>query len=281
MAQIQGGHDNEERNSTSVAVSYACAMPRSVTETLTQQSAIVRRRLRDRIIGSERDRKTVREDIALSFLKGSGIEIGALNFPLRVPDWVNVRYVDYLPIETLLDHHAHLVRSGETLVAPDVVDDGERLESFPDESLDFVIANHFIEHSEDPIQTFTSHLRVIRPGGVLFMAVPDKRATFDHPRAVTSLEHLIRDHTDGPEVSRREHYLEWARLVDNVPDSEVERHADEQEARRFSIHFHVFTPDSFLQLLLHCRANGLPAELVLFQENGVEFVLVLRKTTQP
>jgi SAM-dependent methyltransferase len=253
-------------------------MPPSVSETLTQRSATVRRRLRDRLIGSERDRQTVREDIARHYLKGSGIEIGALNFPLRVPDSARVRYVDYLPIETLREHHAHLVSAGETLVAPDVVDDGERLESFADESVDFVIANHFIEHSEDPIQTLSSHLRVIRPGGILFMAVPDKRATFDHLRPVTSLEHLIRDHAEGPEGSRREHYLEWARLVDHVPSAEVERHADEQAARRFSIHFHTFTPDSFLQLILHCRVTGLPAELELFQQNEVEFVVVLRKT---
>jgi SAM-dependent methyltransferase len=260
---------------------------------LIRRSAAVGRKVRQRVLGPNRvadgqtpspdtppnpSRVDVRRNIARHYLRGSGIEIGALNLPLATPSWVNVRYVDYLPIETLREHHVHLLQAGETLVAPDVVDDGEKLETFPDESLDFVIANHFIEHSEDPIRTLASHLRVIRPGGILFLGVPDKRHTFDHLRPVTPLEHLIRDHEQGPQVSRRAHYLEWSRLVDKIPADQVEAHASEQEARRFSIHFHVFTPDAFLQLLLHCRATGLPIEVELFRQNEVEFIVVLRKS---
>jgi SAM-dependent methyltransferase len=259
-----------------------------------RRSAAIGRRVRERVIKSDHeripaavralvrppnpDRTTVRENIARHYLHGSGIEIGALNLPLAVPPWVVVRYVDYLPIETLRQHHAHLVRDGEKLVAPDVVDDGEKLSTFADDSVDFVIANHFIEHSEDPIATLASHLRVIRPGGILFMAVPDKRRTFDHPRDVTTLEHLIRDHDEGAELSRRDHYLDWSQLVDAVPPDQVERHADDAQARRFSIHFHVFTPESFLRLVLYCRDAGLPAQLELFQQNEVEFIVVLRKS---
>ena len=33
----------------------------------------------------------------------------------------------------------------------DVVDDAQTLATFPDESVDFVIANHVLEHLEDPI----------------------------------------------------------------------------------------------------------------------------------
>ena len=36
------------------------------------------------------------EHAAAVYLKGSGIEIGALNLPLRVPPSARVRYVDYL-----------------------------------------------------------------------------------------------------------------------------------------------------------------------------------------
>lgn len=42
------------------------------------------------------DPKTIREDVALRFLQGDGIEIGALDFPLRLPRGARVRYVDYL-----------------------------------------------------------------------------------------------------------------------------------------------------------------------------------------
>lgn len=219
----------------------------------------------------------MREDVARTYLRGVGIEIGALNLPLRVPPAVHVTYVDYLPIETLRVHHAHLLAAGSTLVAPDVVDDGERLESFADGSLDFVIANHFVEHSEDPIGTLAAHLRVVRPGGRLFMAVPDKRWTFDVDRPVTPLEHLVKDHADGPEGSREDHYREWARFVDKVPSEDVERHARDIARRRFSIHFHVFTPNSYVEMLAHCMASGLPMELEHFQQNESEFITVVRK----
>jgi SAM-dependent methyltransferase len=229
--------------------------------------------------GSER--VATREHAAAVYLTGSGIEIGALNLPLRVPPSARVRYVDYLPIETLREHHAHLIYTGQPLVAPDVVDDGERLESFPDKSLDFVIANHFIEHTEDPIRTLSAHLRVLRAGGILFMAVPDKRKTFDVDRPVTPLEHLVRDHTEGPENSHDAHYVEWASLVDKVPSDQVQRHANDLAERRFSIHFHTWTPGSYLQMLLHCQDTGMPIEIELMQQNDVEFLTVLRKTAAP
>ena len=80
-------------------------------------------------------------------------------------------------------------------------------------SQDFIIANHFIEHTEDPIGTIKRFLTVLRPQGILYMAVPDKRFTFDLERPLTSLEHLLRDHTEGPEWSRESHFREWAQFV--------------------------------------------------------------------
>lgn len=238
----------------------------------------VKRRLRDFFYAFPPGRITAREDVARVWLEGTGIEIGALNEPLRVPPSVHVRYVDYLPIEELRRHHAHLLAVGADLVAPDVVDDGERLGTFPDRSQDFVIANHFMEHSEDPIGTVAAHLRVIRPGGMLFHSVPNMRHTFDWERPVTPVEHLIRDHEQGPEWSREEHYREWAALVDKVAPEEVAQHAAEIAARRFSIHFHVWTPAAYLALLLHCQSMGLPLEIVFFRESDVEFIAVMRRT---
>jgi SAM-dependent methyltransferase len=246
---------------------------------LTHRSRAAQRDLRNLILGRRRSPKTVREDVAAMYLRGSGIEIGALNFPLRVPRGVRVRYVDYLPAETLREHHAHLLAAGRHLTLPDVVDDGERLAGFGDGELDFVIANHFIEHAEDPIATLGAHLRVLRPGGVLYMAVPDKRRSFDVDRPVTSLEHLVTDHVEGPQTSRTAHYEEWARLVDRVADDEVARHAADLATRRFSIHFHVWTPRAYAEMLTYCQDAGFPLELELLQRNEHEFLTVLRKTS--
>jgi SAM-dependent methyltransferase len=219
----------------------------------------------------------LRDEVAARYVRGLGIEVGALHVPLKLPRRATVRYVDFLPIETLREHHAHLEDEGYTLTAPDIVDNGERLESFAAASLDFVVANHFIEHTEDPIGTLRNHLRVLRPGGILFMVVPDKRGTFDQPRDLTQLEHLIRDNVEGPEWSRDEHYREWARHVDQKQGAEVEDHAQHLAASRFSIHFHVWTPSAYLAMLLYCQQLGMPFEIELIQGNGPEFITVLRK----
>ena len=51
--------------------------------------------------------------------------------------------------------------------------------------------------------------------------MPDKRHTFDIDRPVTPIEHLFRDFDQGPDLSRRDHFEEWARLVDKVAGGEV------------------------------------------------------------
>jgi predicted SAM-dependent methyltransferase len=38
-------------------------------------------------------------------------------------------------------------------IEPDIIDDGEKLSRIEDASQDFIIANHFLEHCEDPIGT--------------------------------------------------------------------------------------------------------------------------------
>ena len=237
--------------------------------------ARVRRRRRDRVVGTAAgDVKTHREDLAVRYLRGEGIEIGALNFPLRVPPRVTVRYVDRQPHEELVAEYG-VMYPGAAIVAPDVIDDGERLATFADASVDFVVANHMLEHTEDPVGTLRHHVRVLRPGGVLFLGLPDARATDDDARERTTVEHLLRDHREGPGWSRRGHYEEWARHWEKVDEADVAGRAAELDAQDANIHFHVWEPETFVALLL---AIDLPVELELVQRSGHEFVTVLRRT---
>ena len=86
-------------------------------------------------------------------------------------------YVDRMAEDQLRGHYPEL--SDFPLVKVDVIDDGEKLSTFEPGSQDFIIANHFLEHTQDPIGTMARFLEVLRPRGILFMAVPDKRYTFD------------------------------------------------------------------------------------------------------
>jgi SAM-dependent methyltransferase len=220
------------------------------------------------------DRKTIRGDVALRFLRGDGIEIGALDFPLRLPCGTQVRYVDYLDEAGLRGVHSSTLRKGRPLVVPDVVDDGARLDSFADASLDFVVANHMLEHVEDPIAALQHQLRVLRPGGVLYLTLPDARESFDAPRERTTTEHLLRDHREGPQVSRREHYEECARHIEGHRGEILTKRVQEMEAENLFPHFHVWEPVTFAGFL---AALDLAFSLELLQAGVGEFLVVVRK----
>jgi GT2 family glycosyltransferase/SAM-dependent methyltransferase len=216
-----------------------------------------------------------RDELAAAFVAGEGIEIGPLHFPLRLPPRVSVRYVDRLPVTLLRRHYPELDEL--PLVEIDIGDDGERLATIGDCSQDFVIANHLLEHTEDPISAIASWLRVLRPGGVIYLAVPDKRHTFDIDRQPTPVEHMIRDYEEGPEGSRREHFEDWARHVERVSEERVGERADILERIGYSIHTHVFTEGTLLELLLACDRLVGPIEIEAMRRNGVETLVVLRK----
>ena len=246
---------------------------------LTGRWGLTRRarlRLRDLVARSGPSRwEATRDDLSFRYLRGDGIEIGALNMPLRVPPQARVRYVDHAGADELREIYAwELHIHGWPLVRPDVIDDGERLTKFEDASLDFVIANHMLEHVEDPIAALHHFLRVLRPGGTLFLTLPDARRTFDARRERTTVEHLLRDHEQGPQASRHEHYEEWARIIESVPEDQVPARIEELATERPRHHFHVWELDTFLEFLIALQP---PADLEAAQATEKEFAVILRK----
>jgi predicted SAM-dependent methyltransferase len=215
--------------------------------------------------------EAIRDDLAFRYLRGEGIEIGALYRPQRVPRGVQVRYVDHAGGDDLYE----IYPDHDWVQPPDVVDEAEHLRNFGDESLDFVIANHVLEHVEDPITALGTFLRVLRPGGIVFITLPDARNSFDQRRERTTVDHLLRDHNEGPESSRREHYEEWAHIVEGIGEpARVAERADQFAAEGTRNHFHVWELHSFLELLF---ALDLPVAIEAAQATEPEFALVLRK----
>jgi len=219
-----------------------------------------------------------REKIADFYLRGNGIEIGALYLPLKAPTEARVTYVDRMTVAQLREHYPEY--PNKDYVTPDVIDDGETLSSFKSETQDFVIANHFIEHCQNPIGTIENFLRVLKTGGVLYLAIPDKRYTFDLDREPTPLDHLIRDYKEGPAWSRRQHFEDWVRLVQKVEDeTEAQKRIAHYLEIDYSIHYHVWTQVELFELITFLRRDlPFPFELQLFFAQKDECILILKKT---
>ena len=216
-----------------------------------------------------------RERLAQIYIRGTGLELGALHNPLTVSPQAKVKYVDFALAEDVAEQFP-----GHAVTTPDIVDDAVTLNTIEDCSQDFVIACHILEHLEDPIGAIKTWFRVLKPGGILFMSVPDRRFTFDYYRGVTPLSHLLADHDQGPAWSRAAHLKEFEqeyRRTYGVNDEEVLRKLIEwhQEGRGHT-HFHVWTQLELLELILALRRSGISFDIECFCAYGNESTFVLR-----
>lgn len=238
-------------------------------------------------------RRNARALMARRHLRGEGVEIGAMHFPLPPHRGMKVKYVDNTSLEDNLLRFPEL--RGMELVRPDYVEDGFKLASLADASQDFVIANHVLEHAPNPLSVLINWARVLRPRGSMLLSVPLAEACFDRGRQETSLEHMQADyHADTQELGRRnlEHYLEWLAISEPAilamngqqPKAEtaVERRerAEEICSANSEIHFHTFSAASFRRLL-EFFAVSLDGRfrVVEIREAGGEVIAVISRQT--
>lgn len=234
-----------------------------------------------------------RRHLALRHLPagGQGLEIGALHYPLPLPPGARARYVDHHTADELRRLRAD---AGPGIVDTDLLADGFALGCIAGASQDFVVANHVLEHATDALGTLENWLRVLRPGGVLFVAVPIGERGADRGRAATPPEHFLedrrlaaagdyaalrerdRDHVEehleiaAPALAR-ERGEAWTPLQGEAREREVARLLGVDASL---IHHHVFTPESFAALL------GLLAPAARIERvarSSVEIVGIVRK----
>ncbi len=157
------------------------------------------------------------------------------------------------------------------------VAEASQLTMVHDESYDFVLSSHCLEHLADPLGGLAEWMRVLRPAGVLALVVPHKGATFDHRRPVTSLQHLQDDRDRRTGEDDQTHLDEVLRLTDLSIAPGVADHASfEARSRRNvenrCVHHHVFDTRLVLEVLteanLQVRAVEpmLPCHIVVVAE---------------
>jgi SAM-dependent methyltransferase len=135
-----------------------------------------------------------------------GLEIGGSahnSFGLKT---LNVDYTDDL---TTVFKKQEIELVGECMKV-DIVASGDNL-PFKDNTLDFVISSHVIEHFYDPVKAIQEWMRVIKPGGYVYIIAPHKDRIGEKATPETFPAEIIErhEHPNPPKVDHHGHYSCW------------------------------------------------------------------------
>ena len=123
-------------------------------------------------------------------------------------------------------------------------------------SYDFVLSSHMLEHSANPLKALREWLRLLKPGGTLFLVLPHREGTFDHRRPVTPLRHLVEDFEQQMGEDDLTHLPEILKLHDLRRDPEAGgfeafKARSERNRENRGLHHHVFDTRLAVELLDH------------------------------
>jgi SAM-dependent methyltransferase len=190
------------------------------------------------------------------FSRAAGLEIGGPSHAVFgidgfMPVYLSAAHIDNCNFSAATVWEGD-VREGATFVfnpqkppGRQFIAEASALDAIADESYDYVLSSHCIEHMANPLKGIREWRRVLRPGGVLALVVPHKDGTFDRHRPVTAFEHLVADHDAGMPESDLTHLDEIIALHDfgrdpqaGSPEQFRERALRNAENR--CLHQHVF-----------------------------------------
>jgi SAM-dependent methyltransferase len=138
------------------------------------------------------------------------------------------------------------------------------LHGIMDQTYDFVLSSHNLEHIANPVKALREWMRVIKPGGAIIAILPNYRRTFDHRRQPTRVDHMLEDYESGASESDLTHLQEILKLHDLSKDSGVGSldQFHQRSLRNFenrALHHHVFDENNSRALF---QTVGLSVEIV-------------------
>jgi SAM-dependent methyltransferase len=154
------------------------------------------------------EKKVFRESaLAHKLLDGlRGLEIGGA---AHNPFGLNTLNVDYTADLTTEWKKKELELAGKNMKV-DIVASGDDL-PLKDNTVDFVISSHVIEHFYDPVKAIKEWLRVVKPGGYVYIIAPhmDRIGEAATPRSLPAEIIDRHEHPNPPKVDNHEHYSCW------------------------------------------------------------------------
>jgi SAM-dependent methyltransferase len=242
-------------------------------------------------------------DVAASF----GLELGPLTSPVVTRDMGRVHYLDHVDTAALRARYAtHDGFDVDAIVAIDhVIGDGTIASAVGEAApFDYVVASHVIEHVPDPLRWLDDIHSVLRPGGIVALAVPDHRRCFDALRSPTVAADIVAAHLTGSTTpTARQVYDHYAGAVawhghiawTEEPDFAelVPVHSEDEALARAravvatgeydDVHCWVFTPRSFTTVFEAQQRRGLMRFEIdhVSDTVGGEFFVLLRAVDTP
>ena len=218
-----------------------------------------------------------------ALLRGEGLEIGAFEHPAHVPKGCRVCYADVITPAQAAERFPE-IDAGKLVPLDYVVDlDTDGLAAIATGSLDFVIACHVIEHVANPGRLVAEMVRVVKIGGYVVIAAPDRDFTFDRRRAETSLATLEGYFRQGRAPVGPEDYRE---MIDAVHPELVDKgFAGVEEAlkeyHRRREHLSVWTAAGFRVFLVAafgwCEVRMEVAYKLMSERNRFEYFGVWKR----
>lgn len=229
-------------------------------------------------------------------LGGLGLEIGPSWRPLLAKaHGYNVRVADHLDQAGLIAKYEG-VRPTEAIEPVDYVLTGPRLTDAIDARFDWIVGSHVLEHTVCLITFLREAEALLRPGGVLSLAVPDRRYCLDRFRERTSLGRVIDVfqanrlvHTEGSVLEFHLNVVDKGGSISwdaskagafrpvYTFDEGREQAALAARGEYVDVHNWVFTPNHLRLLLVDLHALGFIGlrELAYHETVGSEFYLAL------
>lgn len=126
-----------------------------------------------------------------------GLEVGPSHNPVAPKaEGFSVTTIDWMDQAGLIEQYRKLGVDTSRIEPVDLVWSGQSYAELTGvrKHFDWIIASHVVEHVPDLIAFLNDCDEVLRDGGVLSLAVPDKRTCFDRFRAISGIGQVIDCH---------------------------------------------------------------------------------------
>jgi SAM-dependent methyltransferase len=157
--------------------------------------------------------------------------------------------------------------------------DAVDMSAIQSEKYDFVVNTNTLEHIANPIKAMKEFLRILKPGGLILLILPDKTSNFERTRSITKFTHLLYDYENDTAEDDLSHLGEHLLHCDpkfmcdpNIYDllSFTQRSLKNFENRCF--HHHVFDMNLLEQLF-----EFLNIEIVREDKIPTDYIILGRK----